>query len=129
MKKFIVLFMMSFLVGCAGVSRWEPTMNHPVGYKFAATEEQDIAECKVLADKAAGWLAEGSEGALAGATFGASEGAILGSMAISSATIVVPIAAAISGVAGLWYSEYESNLTYKRSYSNCLYQRGHYPIN
>lgn len=118
------------LVGCSTATRWEPTMN-PMPHKNSAAESRDLAECKVLALKASGWLEEGAEGTLAGAAGAAAIGALSGALipgAVSAGTGAV-IGAPIGAVAGLWYAEYEADLTYKRAYSNCLFQRGHFPIN
>ena len=128
MKKVFIIFMVSMLVGCASVSRWEPTLN-TMPNKNAANAEKDLAECRVLADKAAGFGMEGVEGAVGGAAGGAAEGAIIGAMIGGSAGPVAAIAAPMGGIAGLWYSEYEANLVFKRAYSNCLFQRGQFPIN
>lgn len=130
MKKIVTLAMMALLVGCAGVSRWEPTLNTGVG-KNDAHAERDLAECKVLADKAAGWLEAGAEGTLVSAAGAAATGALAGALipgAVSAGTGAA-IGAPIGAVAGLWYSGYEADLTYKRAYSQCLFQRGQYPVN
>lgn len=130
MKKIVTIAMMALLVGCAGATRWEPTLNTPVD-KNAAKADQDLAECKVLADKAAGWLQEGAEGTVVSAAGGAAEGAVIGALisGAGGAGVAAAAGAPIGAIAGLWYSGYESDLTYKRSYSNCLFQRGHFPIN
>lgn len=130
MKKFVIAALAVTMFGCATATRWEPTMN-PMPHKAAANESRDLAECKVLALKASGFLEEGAEGTLAGAAGAAAIGAIAGATipgAVSAGTGAV-IGAPIGAVAGLWYAEYEADLTYKRAYSNCLWQRGHFPIN
>lgn len=128
MKNFLILALFAGLVGCAGVSKWEPVLNTKVD-KNASTAEIDVAECRVLADQAAGWLVEGAEGTLVSAAGGAAEGAVIGALVGGGAGPAAAAGAPIGAIAGLWYSGYESDLTFKRSYSNCLYQRGHYPIN
>lgn len=129
-KKLIIAILAVTLFGCAGTTKWEPTLN-TMPHKAQATEQQDLAECKTLAFKAAGFLEEGAEGALLAGAGGAAEGAVIGALVAGAggAGVAAAAGAPIGAIAGLWYSEYESDLTYKRAYSNCLFQRGHFPIN
>lgn len=130
MKKLIIAAFAVALFGCAQVTKWEPTMN-AMPHKNAENEAKDLAECKVLALKASGWLEEGAEGTLVSAAGAAGIGALAGALipgAVSAGTGAV-IGAPIGAVAGLYWAEYEADLVYKRSYSNCLFQRGHFPIN
>lgn len=130
MKKIAMLGLMALLVGCSTVTRWEPTMNS-MPHKNSENESKDLVECKELALKAAGFLEDGATGTLVGAAGAAATGALAGALipgAVSAGTGAV-IGAPIGAVAGLWYAEYEADLEYKRAYSNCLFQRGHFPIN
>jgi outer membrane lipoprotein SlyB len=130
MKNILLIALMSALVGCASVSKWEPTLNTGVG-KNDAKAGQDLAECRVLADQAAGFGVQGAEGIFVGAAGAAATGALAGALipgAVSAGTGAV-IGAPIGAVAGLWYAEYEADLVYKRAFSNCLFQRGQFPIN
>lgn len=129
--KYITMLMFAALVtGCAGTTKWEPTLN-TMPHKAQSSEAQDVAECRVLADKAAGYLQSGAEGAIVSAAGGAAEGAVIGALisGAGGAGVAAAAGAPIGAIAGLWYSEYEADLTFKRSFSNCLFQRGHYPIN
>lgn len=130
MKYFIAFALAAIMTGCASVSKWEPTMN-TMPHKNQAAEAQDVAECRVLADKAAGWVTEGAEGAIVSGAGGAAEGAVIGALVAGAggAGVAAAAGAPIGAIAGLWYSEYDANLNFKRSFSNCLFQRGHYPIN
>lgn len=128
MKKLAIIALSAILFGCAGASRWEPTLNDKVG-KNQATASQDIAECRVLADKAAGWAVEGLEGALVGGAGGAAEGAVIGALLTGGAGPAAAAGAPIGAIAALWWAEYDANLVFKRAFSNCLYQRGQFPIN
>ena len=130
MKKLIVIAFATFLFGCAGSTKWEPTLN-TMPHKSQATEQKDVAECKTLAFQAAGFVQEGAEGAIISAAGGAAEGAVIGALisGAGGAGVAAAAGAPIGAIAGLWYSEYEADLVYKRSFSNCLFQRGHYPIN
>lgn len=130
MKTLFIAAVAVVMAGCSTVTRWEPTMNS-MPHKAAATESRDLAECKVLALKASGFLEEGAEGTFAGAAGAAAIGAIAGATipgAVSAGTGAV-IGAPIGAVAGLWWAEYEADLNYRRAYSQCLFQRGHFPIN
>ena len=102
-----------------------------IEHKAQATEQKDVAECKTLAFQAAGFVQEGAEGAIISAAGGAAEGAVIGALVAGAggAGVAAAAGAPIGAIAGLWYSEYEADLVYKRSFSNCLFQRGHYPIN
>lgn len=130
MKKLIIAAFAVTLFGCSTVTRWEPTLNTGVG-KNTANASKDLAECKVLALKAAGYLEDGAAGTVVGATGGAVEGAIIGALisGAGGAGVAAGVGAPIGAVAGLWWAEYEADLTFRRSYSQCLYQRGQYPVN
>jgi outer membrane lipoprotein SlyB len=130
MKKLTIIALSVLLFGCTSAAKWEPTMNS-MPHKAQATETQDIAECRVLADKAAGWVTEGLEGAIVSGAGGAAEGAVIGALisGAGGAGVAAAAGAPIGAIAGLWWSEYEANFAFKRAFSNCLFQRGHYPIN
>lgn len=130
MKYITTMILSILLLGCSTVTRWEPTMN-TVPDKNVSSLNQDVADCRVLADNAAGWLSEGATGALISGAGGAAEGAVIGALisGAGGAGVAAAAGAPIGAIAGLWYSEYEANLTFKRAFSNCLYQRGHYPVN
>jgi hypothetical protein len=128
MKKIALFLIATILVGCASVNGYKPTINDRVE-KFPATVERDLAECKVLASKSAGFVLEGISGAIAGSSGSAASGAVAGRILGGlSAGPLAAITAPLGAIAGLWWSEYESNLDYKQSFKNCLYQRGHSPL-
>jgi outer membrane lipoprotein SlyB len=130
MKKLFVFVLSAFLFGCAGTTKWEPTLNS-MPHKNQAAESKDLAECKDLAFQAAGYVKEGAEWAFVSAAGGAAEGAVIGALVSGAggAGMAAAAGAPIGAIAGLWYAEYEADINYKRAYSNCLFQRGHYPIN
>lgn len=130
MKKLFVFALAAFLFGCAGATKWEPTLN-TMPHKNQAAESKDLAECKDLAFQAAGYVKEGAEWTILSAAGGAAEGAVIGALVSGAggAGVAAAAGAPIGAIAGLWYSEYEADINYKRAYSNCLFQRGHYPIN
>ena len=57
MKKLFVFALAAFLFGCAGTTRWEPTLNTKPDKNVQAIS-LDVNECRVLADDAAGYLKE-----------------------------------------------------------------------
>ena len=62
---------------------------------------------------------------------GAAEGAVIGALIAGAggAGAAAAAGAPIGAIAGLWWSEYEANNEFKHAFTNCLYQRGHYPVN
>lgn len=127
--KFITLLIVSLVfTGCASVSKWEPTLNTKIS-KNSAAAEQDVAECRVLANNAAGFGMAGLTDTIAGAAGGAATGAIVGALITSPAGPAAAAGGALGAFGGLFYGEYEADLTYKRAFSNCLFQRGQFPIN
>ena len=131
MKKLVMIAALAVLAsGCSTVTRWEPVINTGAE-KHPESVQKDVAECKVLALKAAGYLEDGAVGTLAGAAGAAATGAIAGALipGAVSAGVGAAVGAPIGAVAGLWWSEYEADLTYRRAFSNCLWQRSHTPIN
>ena len=79
MKKIFVFALAAFLFGCAGATKWEPTLN-TMPHKNQAAEAKDLAECKDLAFQAAGYVKEGAEWTLVSAAGGAAEGAVIGAL-------------------------------------------------
>lgn len=130
MKKLFVFALAAFLFGCAGTTKWEPTLNTKVD-KNSASLSADVAECRDLAFQAAGYVKEGAEWTIVSAAGGAAEGAVIGALVSGAggAGVAAAAGAPIGAIAGLWYGEYEADINYKRAYSNCLFQRGHFPIN
>lgn len=128
MKFLTVLLFALFVTGCASVTKWEPTLNTAVS-KNSANAERDVAECRVLANNAAGFGVNGFADTVAGAAGGAATGAIIGALVTSPAGPAAAAGGALGAFGGLFYGEYEADLTYKRAFSNCLFQRGQFPIN
>ena len=127
--KFLTAFIIALVItGCSTVTKWEPTINTKVD-KNPESLSQDVAECKELASNAAGFAGEGLTDTVVGAASGAATGAIIGALITAPAGPAAAAGGALGGFGGLFYGEYESDLTYRRAYSNCLWQRGHYPIN
>ena len=112
------------LLGCAQTSQWSPTVD-TYGDPRAQYLSQDEAECKALAERAAGSTAQQTgEGALFGGLLGAAAGAAIGA-AVGSAGTGAAIGAATGGFGGGAYKGMSSNEEYKSAYVNCMRRRGH----
>ncbi|MGZ8190939.1 MAG: hypothetical protein ACXWTS_06875 [Methylococcaceae bacterium] len=127
MKKFttgIVFIGSVLLTACATQGGWTPTVdsyNDPNAYRI----NQDMAECKVLAEQAAGGTAkEAAIGAGGGALLGAAGGAIIGAFTGSAGTGAA-IGAATGGLGGGAYKGISAEDKYKNAYNNCMSNRGH----
>ncbi len=124
-----IIFISSILIsGCYSQGGWTPTVdsyNDPNAYRI----NQDMAECKDLATHASGGTAkETAIGAGVGGLIGAAGGAALGAIAGSPGTGAA-IGAAAGGIGGGAKQGFESEAQYKRSYSNCMRNRGHHIVN
>ncbi len=127
MKKIIPLILLTALSACASQSGWTPVVDTSHDRHIASLNE-DLSECKQMADQAAdqgGTMAEnGAIGAVGGAAGGALLGAIAGNAGAGAAI------GAVTGTGlGLASGGIDSDQTYKRAYINCLRQRGHPVIN
>lgn len=117
-----------WLGGCASYSGWEPTVDPKAGTR-QDTLNQDLAECKELANKASGGTAtEAAQETAVGAVGGAAVGAIIGAVSGSAGTGAA-LGAAIGGTGGAAHGGLSAEQQYKRSYVKCLEGRGHRVIN
>lgn len=129
-KKVIIgaLLMIFFVAGCASQSGWTPTVdtyNDP----NAARLNQDMVECKALAQKVSGYTPEeAAKGTLVGGAIGAAAGAAIGA-ATGSPGKGAAIGAASGGIGGGTYKGFDAEAKYKNAYTNCLRQRGHKVLN
>ncbi|MEC4750244.1 glycine zipper family protein [Methylomicrobium sp. Wu6] len=116
------------LTGCYSYGGWQPTVdpyNDPNAYRI----NQDTAECKQLAQQASGGTTkETAIGAGTGALIGAAGGAIVGAFAGNPGTGAA-IGAAAGGFGGGAKQGFSSEDEFKRSYSNCMRNRGHRVVN
>ena len=106
----------------AGIGAGLLTPLGPIGTAAKAAKAATAAKFGTTAGRIA-------EGAVIGGAGGAAEGAVIGALLTGGAGPAAAAGAPIGAIAGLWWSEYDANLVFKRSFSNCLYQRGHFPIN
>ena len=114
--------------GCASQGGWTPTVdayNDP----NAGNIDRDLVQCRQLAKSASGGTgAETGKGALVGGAIGAVGGAIIGA-AVGSPGRGAAIGAAAGGVSGGARGGLGAEDQYKRSYINCMRQRGHNVVN
>lgn len=121
-----ILVLSALTTGCASLSGWRPIVD-PRMDQHPETVQRDMVECKALADQASDVTKEVGMGAGVGAVTGAAGGAAVGAIAGSAATGAA--AGAILAVpAGLWEG-YQANEDFKRSFKNCMRQRGHTLVN
>ena len=113
------------LSGCYSYGGYQPTVdtyNDPNAYRL----NQDAAECRQLAEQAAGGgtVKETAIGAGVGGLVGAAGGAVVGAFT-GNPGAGAAIGAAAGGLGGAAKQGYESEETFKRAYKNCMASRGH----
>jgi hypothetical protein len=112
------------LSGCYSYGGYTPTVdtyNDPYAYRM----NQDMAECKQLANQSSGGTAkETAIGAGTGALLGAAGGAIVGAFTGNPGTGAA-IGAAAGGFGGGATKGYTSEERFKNAYNNCMSNRGH----
>lgn len=123
-----VLAGLALLSGCASYGGWTPTVdsyNDPNAYRL----NQDMAECRQLAEHASGGAAqETMKGAAVGGLIGAAGGAALGAIAGNAGTGAA-IGATVGGLGGATKQGLQSDAQFQNAYRSCLRQRGHKVIN
>jgi hypothetical protein len=116
------------LSACASQTGWTPTVD-TYNDRNAGQISQDMAECKDLASHASGGtLKESAIGAGVGGLIGAAGGAAIGAITGSPGTGAA-LGAAAGGIGGGAKQGIEAEGQYKRSYSNCMRNRGHNVVN
>jgi len=130
MKKFalsIVVISSALVSGCYSYGGWQPTVdpyNDPNAYRI----NQDTAECKQLAEQAAGGTAkETAIGAGTGALIGAAGGAVVGAFTGNPGTGAA-IGAAAGGFGGGAKQGFSAEDKYKNAFNSCMRGRGHRPL-
>jgi outer membrane lipoprotein SlyB len=112
------------LSGCASQTGWTPTVD-PYNDPNAARIQVDMMDCKQLAQQASNDPAlETTKGAAFGGFLGAATGAVIGAITGNAASGAA-IGAVTGGASGAASQGLGSNDSYKRSYSNCMRNRGH----
>jgi hypothetical protein len=124
----ILLLAVAFAAGCAAQTGWTPTID-TYGDSRAQYASQDLWECQQLAKKASGGTASevakgGALGGLIGAAAGAAIGAAAGNPGMGAA-----VGAAAGGIGYGTVKGAQSDAAYKRTYENCMRNRGHRVVN
>ena len=119
-----VLVSAFIFTGCASESGWRPTVD-PHGDPHAEAIEYDQRECENLAHQSSGGTASSAgKGALVGGLIGAAGGAAIGA-AFGSPGTGAMVGAAAGGIGGASQQGIGAEDQYKRSYVNCMRNRGH----
>lgn len=112
------------LSACASQTGWTPTVdpyNDPNAYRI----NQDMAECRQLAESASGGTAkEAAIGAGVGGLVGAAGGAVVGAFT-GNPGAGAAIGAAAGGFGGAAKQGFSAEDKYKSAYNNCMSGRGH----
>ena len=125
---FYSLLTLILLSGCASQTGWQPTVD-PYNDPRAAYINQDLMECKMLAQRVSGYTpGETAKGALVGGAIGAAAGAAIGA-ATGAPGKGAAIGAAAGGMGGGTYKGLDAEAKYKNAYIRCMRQRGHNVIN
>jgi len=123
-----LLFLTVLMAGCASQSGWQPVVD-PYNDPRAAYINQDLAECKILAEKVSGYTpTEAVKGGLIGGAIGAASGAAIGA-AVGSPGRGAAIGAAAGGMSGGVHKGNYAETAYKNAYIRCMRQRGHKVLN
>ncbi len=116
------------LTACASQTNWSPTVD-PYGDQNAYRLNQDLDECRQLAQRASGGTArESATGAAVGGLIGAASGAALGAISGSPGTGAA-YGAATGVIGGGVKQGFNAERSYKSAYNNCMRHRGHYTVN
>jgi len=114
--------------GCASKTGWTPTVD-TYGSSRAQYLNRDLEDCRRLAAQASGGTGkETAKGAVVGGLFGAAAGAAIGAIVGRPGTGAA-MGAAMGGFGGGAAKGVNAEETFKRSYRNCMRQRGHNVIN
>ncbi len=125
---FLVLAFLTIFYGCASQTGWQPVVD-PYNDPRAAYINQDLMECKMLAQRVSGYTPEeAAKGALIGGAVGAAAGAAIGA-AVGAPGKGAAIGAAAGGIGSGTYKGLSAEEAYKRAYINCMRNRGHKVLN
>jgi hypothetical protein len=112
------------LAGCVSQNTWAPTVD-TYGDPNAWRLSQDEAQCRQLATQASGSsLRKTAEGVGIGGLLGAAAGAAIGAAA-GDPGMGAAIGAAAGGFGGGGYEGFANNAQFKRTFDECLSERGH----
>lgn len=112
---------------CASQSNWAPTVD-PYGDPNAHRLNQDLEECRLLAQQASGsTVQETAKGTAVGALIGAASGAALGAISGNPGTGAA-YGATAGGIGGGVKQGFGTEGTYKSAYDSCMRHRGHFTL-
>ena len=114
---------LAFAAGCASQGGYQPTVD-PYNDQRADSIARDQYECRELAKQASQTGKEVAKGAIVGGLLGAATGAAVGA-AVGNPGGGAAIGAAAGGMGGGTYTGLSAEEAYKRSYQNCMRNRGH----
>ncbi len=116
-------------VGCsANQATWTPTVD-TYGNSRAQYVSRDLEECRMLAMRTSGHSTEEAvSGAVTGGLVGAAAGAAIGAV-FGDAGRGAAVGAAAGGMGNATRRGVASEAQFKRSYENCMRNRGHRVIN
>ena len=114
--------------GCAQHQHWTPTVD-TFNNSRSQYVSRDLEECRQLARQVSGdTSSEAMRGAVTGGLVGAASGAALGA-AFGSAGRGAAVGAAAGGLGLGAVRASQSDAAFRRSYTNCMRQRGHNVVN
>jgi outer membrane lipoprotein SlyB len=123
----LAIFFSLFVTGCATYTGWQPVVDPRTDPNHAMIQ-QDMSECKMLAQQAGGAGSEAAKSTIAGGLLGAAAGAAIGAVT-GNPGAGAAIGAASGGIGGGSYGGLGGDEAYKRAFVNCMRNRGHTVIN
>ncbi|MEM2159377.1 MAG: glycine zipper domain-containing protein [Candidatus Nitrosotenuis sp.] len=111
------------MTGCATYGGYQPTVDVAVD-RNPQYIQQDIAECRELAQNASSTGKNAVMGVGTGALLGAATGAALGAVVGNPATGAA-LGAAAGGIGGGANAGMDADNQFRRAYINCMRGRGH----
>lgn len=111
------------LGGCATYGGYQPTIdsyNDPNRTNI----QQDLADCKALAQQSGSTGTEAVKGGAVGGLLGGAAGAAIGAV-VGNPGAGAAMGAAAGGIGGAASTGVNADNQYKRAYNNCMRNRGH----
>jgi uncharacterized protein YcfJ len=126
MKQIVTAISIMFFIvlgGCASYGGYQPTVdsyNDP----NRANIQQDLADCKALAQQSGSTGTEAVKGGAVGGLLGGAAGAAIGAV-VGNPGAGAAMGAAAGGIGGAASTGVNADNQYKRAYNNCMRNRGH----
>jgi hypothetical protein len=112
-----------FAAGCASQGGYRPAVD-PYNDPRAEHIERDQYECREIAKEASQTGKEVAKGAVVGGLLGAATGAAIGAAA-GNPGMGAAVGAGAGGMGGGTYTGLSAEERFKRTYENCMRNRGH----